>query len=162
MRSFLQKKAGATYFGNSNVTVSIRKHNLEFIFALKGGWHAVVSVLPMAHGVVLMACLGNFAEEIDKILPDLRLKSGDHRKFTDLLEGKEEYRLLKIDIDDKGLESGICKELKDVHKPHLQILGDPEIQKEANKLLDTTLSLYFELDKSTYPSLKALTECFYD
>ncbi len=162
MRSFLQKKAGATYFGNSTVTVSIRKHNLEFIFSLKGGWHAVVSVLPMEHGVVLMACLGNFAEQIDKLLPDLRLKPGDHPKFIDILEGKSQYGLLKIDIDDKGLESGICKELKGLHKPHLQLLGNPDVQKEASKLFDHTLSLYFELDKSPYEALKSLTNCFYD
>lgn len=29
MRSFIQKKAGATYFSKSSVTANIRKHNLE-------------------------------------------------------------------------------------------------------------------------------------
>ena len=36
MRGFLQKKAGATYFSGSSVTMNVRKSNLEFIFALEG------------------------------------------------------------------------------------------------------------------------------
>ena len=32
---FLLKKAGATYFSESSVTVNVRKSNLEFIIALE-------------------------------------------------------------------------------------------------------------------------------
>lgn len=162
MRSFFQKKSGATYFCDRNVTVSIRKHNLEYIFALKGGWHAVVSVIPTETGVILMSCLGKLSEELEKIVPSLTLKSGEHTKFIEILEGKSDYRILNIDLDGKCLESGIGIELSGLHMPHLQLLGDPNIQKEASNLFERTISLYFELDKSPYPSLKSLTNCFYD
>lgn len=162
MRSFLQKKAGATYFADSEVTASIRKHNLELIFALKGGWHAVVSMIPTPEGVILMACLGNFLEQLDKILPSLKLKSGEHSKFLEILEGESGFGVMRMDLDGKGMESGIGKRFEGMQKQHLQLLGDPEIQKAASQLFNQTLSLYFELDKSTYPALKALTECFYD
>lgn len=135
MRSFLQKKAGATYFNESNVTANIRKNNFEYIFALSGGWHAVISVIPAPEGVILMACLDGISDELDRIVPSLRLKPGEHTKFTEILEGKSGYRLLNIDVEGRGkLEAGICKVLEGKRAPHLQLLGVPEIQIEAEKL----------------------------
>lgn len=162
MRSFLQKKAGATYFSSSSVTASIRKHNLEFIFALKGGWHAVVSVVPSPEGVFILACLGTISDQLDRILPSLLLKPGEHTKFTDVLKQKSGYGILAIDANDKGIESGIGKLIKGKSKPHLQLLGDVELHREAEKLCNLTLEVYTDLNHSPYPALKDLTKCFYD
>lgn len=162
MRSFLQKKAGATYFSDSNVTVSVRKHNFEIIFALNGGWHAVISFTSTPDGVIMLAGLGSMSDELDKILPSLRLKPGEHSKFIEMLEGKSEYHMLCVDFDGKGHQSGIGKRIDSGKKPHLQILGDPSIHLEAEKLFRHTLDIYSDLQKSPYPSLKSLTSHFID
>lgn len=162
MRSFLQKKAGATYFSNSPITASIRKHNMEFIFALNGGWHAVISFTPTPDGVMMLAALGSMSDTLDKIIPTLRLKPGEHTKFIDIIEGKSEYQLMNVDFDGKGLETGIGKIINGDVKPHLQLLGDYDIQVEAEKLYRLMLDIYNNLRKSPYPSLKSLTDHFYD
>lgn len=55
MRAFFQKKAGATYFQKSNITSSIRKNDIELIFLLDKGWHAVVNLLFMPTVAVPLA-----------------------------------------------------------------------------------------------------------
>ena len=162
MRSFLQKKAGATYFSESNVTASIRKHNLEFIFTLRGGWHAVISVIPSPEGVFILACLGQISTELDRIVPTIVLKPCEHNKFTDVLEQKAGFSIMCIDADGKGIESGIGKLIKGKRMPHLQLLGDVDLHIEAEKLCNLTLELYSDLQKSSYPALKNLTKFFYD
>ncbi len=162
MRSFLQKKAGATYFADSGVTANIRKHNLELIFSLKGGWHAVVTIVPTEIGVVMIGGLGKMGEELEKLVPKLCLKSGEHTKFTDILEGKGDFRLLHVEIDSDGIESGIGKEYPGMMMPHLQLLGDPTLQKDAHKLANELLSVYHDLRKSPYPSLQKLSNYFFD
>ena len=162
MRPFLQKKAGATYFANSGVTVNVRKHNMEYIFALKGGWHAVISLSITQDGVFIMANLGNITEQLEKILPKLKLKPEEHKQFTDILEGKSEYTMMSIDLDGNGLTSGITKQLDVPVKPHLQILGDPTVQKEASKLFELAFDTYWDLRKSPYPELQSLSDYFYD
>lgn len=161
MRSFLQKKAGATYFGDSAMTVNVRKRNMEYIFALNGGWHAVVSLLVTQEGVTVMANLGNITEQLSKIVPQLTIKPGEHKKFFDILEGKSEYDMITIDLGE-GMTSGITKTLEITSKPHIQILGDPEVIKAANKLFEHVLEIYLDLNQSKYPDLKALTKFFYD
>lgn len=162
MRPFLQKKAGATYFADSGVTVNVRKHNMEYIFALKGGWHAVVSMSITQDGVFIMANLGNINEQLEKILPKLKLKPGEHKQFIDILEGRSEYTMMCIDLDGNGLTSGIAKQLDVPVKPHLQILGDPIVQKEASKLFELAFDIYWDLRKSPHPELQSLSDCFYD
>lgn len=162
MRAFIQKKAGATYFSKSSVTANIRKHNLEIIFALKNGWHAVISITPMAEGAYLIAYLGKVADEIDRIVPTLCIKPGEHQKFIDILEDKGEYRLLCMEDENGEMESGFGKILKGKVMQHLQLLGDPEVLQEAEKLCTLTLEVYTDLRKSLYPDLKSLTDHFYD
>ncbi len=162
MRAFLQKKAGATYFGDSDVTVNVRKHNMEYIFALKGGWHAVVSMTITRDGVLMMANLNDMNEQLHKILPNVKLKPDEHKQFTDILEGKSEYQMMDIDLDGNGITSCIYKKLDIQVKPHLQILGDVTVQSEASKLFELTIGIYLDLFKSNHPEFKALTECFYD
>lgn len=152
MRAFLQKKAGATYFADSGVTVNVRKHNMEYIFALKGGWHAVISLSITQDGVFIMANLGNITGQLEKILPKLKLKPGEHKRFIDILEGKSEYTMMSIDLDGNGLTSGIAKKLDVQVKPHLQILGDPTVQKEASKLFELAIDTYWDLYKSPISS----------
>lgn len=162
MRSFLQKKAGATYFADSAVTANIRKHNLELIFALGGGWHAVVSIVPTEVGVVLIGGLGKMGDELEKLVPKLRLKPGEHQKFIDILEAKGDFKMLHVEIDSDGMESGIGKEYPGMMKQHLQLLGDPTLQKDAQKLANELLDIYYDLRKSSYQALKDLTNYFYD
>ena len=162
MRQFLQKKAGATYFAGSGVTVNVRKHNMEYIFALKGGWHAVVSMSITQDGAFIMANLGNINEQLEKILPMLKLKPEEHKQFFDILEGKSDYTLICIDLDGNGITSGIAKHLDIPVKPHLQMLGDPAVQKEASKLFELAFDIYWDLHKSPHPEIKALTEYFFD
>lgn len=162
MRAFLQKKAGATSFGKSNVTTNIRKHNLEVIFSLKSGWHAVVSITPMAEGAYLIACLGKVADEIDRIVPTLCLKPGEHQMFIDILGNKDGYQLLCMEDENGEMESGFGKILKGKVMQHLQLLGDPEVLQEAEKLCNLCLEVYTDLRKSPYPALKSLTDHFFD
>lgn len=161
MRAFLQKKAGATYFNGSNVTVNVRKHNMEYVFALKGGWHAVISMTIAEDGVFIMANLGNLSDQLDKIMPNLKLKPAEHRQFIDILEGKSEYSMINIDLDGNGSTSNIAKQLDIPLKPHLQILGDPTVMKEVAKLFDIVYDIYWDLYKSPHPELRALTHYFY-
>lgn len=162
MRSFLQKKAGATYFSNSPITASIRKHNMEFIFSLSGGWHAVVSFTPTPDGVVMLAGLGSMSDTLDRVIPTLRLKPGEHTKFIDIIGGKSEYQFMNVNFSGKGDGAGIGKMIKMEPRPHMQLLGDPDIHEEAEKLYRLMLDIYNDLRKSPYPFLKSLTDHFYD
>lgn len=67
-----------------------------------------------------------------------------------------------IDLDGNGLTSGIAKQLDMPVKPHLQLLGDPAVQKEASKLFELAFDIYWDLHKSSHPDIVSLTEFFYD
>ena len=162
MRAFLQKKAGATYFNGSAVTVNVRKSNLEFIFALEGGWHAVVSVVPSQDGVILIACLGSISDELNRVLPTLKVKQDEHTQFFDLLERKGEYEMVNVNVEGNEMVGGIGKIMKGKRMPHLQLLGDREVQVEAQKICNLALSVYWDLFKSEYALIKGLSKYFYD
>ena len=56
----------------------------------------------------------------------------------------------------------IGKIMKDKRMPHLQLLGDREVQVEVQKICNLALSVYWDLFKSEYAPIKGLSKYFYD
>lgn len=162
MRAFFQKKAGATYFKGTILSVNIRKNEIEFVFALDGGWHAVINMLLDRDMILLFANLGKFSSELDKVLPKVSFKDGEMPKLTGMMSGKSIYTFMEIDSDGKGLTTGIARRLPAQNRHPLEIIGDPNIHKEAGDFVDYLLKFYHELDKSDKLLLRPLTDCFYD
>lgn len=161
MRAFLQKIAGATYFQNSNLTVSIRKSTIEFIFALKGGWHAVVNLIVNPAVITILANLVGFTDKLDEILPEISFSPEEMPKLSDLLQGNIEFQILHVESDTKDGACGIGLTIPNTHTDQLQIIGDSEVLKAASGLVNYILSLYHELSKTDKTTLRPLTNTFY-
>jgi len=162
MRAFFQKKAGATYFQKCNFTISIRKSEIEFIYALEKGWHAVINVIINPDDVTLLIVLPDFATKLDDSLSQLTFRPGEMSKFSALLQGKSDYRILDIEPDGKDQACGIGLTIPNQIKNPFNVIGDTEIYKAGGKLVNYALSLYHELSHSDKAPLKSLTDCFYD
>lgn len=162
MRAFLQKKAGATYFQKCNFTVSVRKSEIEFIYALEKGWHAVINVIINPDDVTLLVALPNFSAKLDDSLDQLTFREGEMPKFSSLLQGKSDYRILDINPGDKDQACGIGFTMPNRLKDPLKAIGDTEITETGGKLVNYALSLYHELFRSDKAPLRSLTACFYD
>jgi len=162
MRAFFQKKAGATYFQKCNFTISIRKSEIEFIYALEKGWHAVINVIINPNDVTLLVVLPNFAKKLDDSSSQLTFRPGEMPKFSALLQGKSGYRILDIEPDGKDHTCGIGLTMQNKLKDPFKVIGDAEITEAGGKLVNYVLSLYHELSHSEKAPLKSLTDCFYD
>ena len=162
MRSFFQKKAGATYLKGFNLTIAIRKNEIEYIFALEGGWHAVINMIFDRDMILLFANLGKFSHEMDKVLGKVSFKDGEMPKLTGMLSGKSIYTFMEVDTDGKGLTTGVGRRLPVQEKHPLEIIGDPNIHKEAGDLVNHLLKFYHELRESDKTLLRSLADSFYD
>jgi len=162
MRAFFQKKAGATYFQKCNFTISIRKSEIEFIYALEKGWHAIINVIINPDDITLLVVLPDFATKLDELLSQLTFRQGEMPEFSALLQGKSGYRILDISPGSKDHTCGIGLTIPNRLKDPFKIIGDTEIDEAGGKLVNFALSLYHELSHSEKIPLKSLTDCFYD
>lgn len=145
MRAFFQKKAGATYFQKCNFTISIRKSEIEFIYALEKGWHAVINVIINPDDVTLLVVLPDFASKLDNSLAKLTFRQGEMPLFSALLQGKSGYRILDIEPNGKDHTCGIGLTMPNELNDPFKVIGDAEITEAGGKLVNYVLSLYHEL-----------------
>lgn len=162
MRKFLQRRAGATYFANSRVTVNIRKYYVEYIFSIPDGWHIVVNVMPSDKEILFFVNLGSFVSEVEKVLPGVKMKPEELQKFRDTLEGKDGFEMVSIDPDSDGETSGFARRKKNEGALNIfSIIGNPEVMSEAILLQNRVTQIFNELSDCSIPQLKSLTHLFF-
>ena len=164
MRTFLQKKAGATYLVGCNMTVNVRKDNFEMIFQLAGGWHAVISVFPEADNIILLAGTnGKMRRAIDTATSDYYDNIRKLPLLDTLLNPDSRYYSLVNLYSENFTEitEGIEHRMPPFKGNPIEILGDPKIIKEAKDMANYVLGLHRELRNAKIPALDKVTDCLY-
>ncbi len=158
MKTFLQDK-GATYNAGDNFTVAVRKDYIEYYVKLKKG-HAVANVEIFNDAVRISVVCKQFADQLfDKPIRE-GIDVERHPKLNELLLNNK-YTILTDRSGDQA-ETRIFLDIEKTFPDWLPALGDAEVRKEINSMIDFFLAIYYELVKSASPSLKALSKNFYD
>ena len=87
MRSFIQYKAGATFYEDSRLTLTIRKNYIEYVFDLETGSYGVISLIIIDDRLVFVADCGLFFHELPNVLRHIYPNDSKMPLLTSLLNG---------------------------------------------------------------------------
>lgn len=87
MKSFIQRRAGVSFFQNEVVSIGIRSKYVESVFKISGGWYGVVNVVPSPGGITLFSVWGDALDILHKTLHRIRFKKDQCPLLRGILTG---------------------------------------------------------------------------
>lgn len=149
MRTFLQPRAGATFFHGLRSTACFRKDSLEFVFKLDvGGLYAVINALVVKQNkVVLFANWGNYFSPLDKkgkvVVAESELEKMRYAcpLFYRLFEKGKRVSCVCYN----GITTGLAIYVTIEEEPSITLIGNKKLWAAAEELKEYSIDLYAEL-----------------
>lgn len=152
MRSFFCDKPGARFLTGCNVTLHIMPKYVEYIVKLDHGYYGVVNLMPEGKDKVTLLCYwGNYFKRLLNI-PNkekvMAILAKHCPTLVDVLSSKGEVKFAQFN-NSKSEGTGFVMQLEaDFSRGLIQLLGRDNLQTEALKLLNVSLSVFWEIHDS--------------
>lgn len=160
MKSFFQRRAGATFFQGDTISMGIRRHHVEYAFQMTNGWYGIVNMTLTPDGVILFTCWNDALEKLERMIPGLTFRESEMPLMRSILSGKcDNAGICSFASPEDGTDiTVLATQVKCNSNRHIiEIAGYPEVLDRAERLLATSLDLFHELRKSGNPLLATLT-----
>lgn len=166
MRSFIQSKAGTTFYQESTLSLVTRKNYIEYVFILGNGSYGVINLKVQSDQLLFIAKCGSFFEYLPLFLHHL-MHTGVEKypKLVSLLKGENiEYFLGSTtnrptnNLED--LQILYRKPYPQNEEQPISIAAKDESINSALQLFHFTDEIYNEIKNSTDDSINRLANFF--
>lgn len=165
MRSFIQYKAGVTFYKDTKVSLAVRKNYIEYVFTLGIMQYGVINLMVSNDHLIFIAECGNLFQELFKEMRHYYHSQSKMPLLTSLLKGKNtDYFIGSAENQDgKIMASFAILHMEPNMFSSLQpitIASHPEMINTASKLLHFSRNLLTEIENSEDPGIKQLVSSF--
>lgn len=144
MRTFIQSKAGASFYGGMPFTLAIHKDYWEYIFKLKRGYCVINAFITQNRTLLLFASWGDYFKPMQNsavaptILQNIKTKCPT---FYKLYTEKGEFTTTTL----ADGTTGICKEIAFPDTATIEIMTNEEVTDSAHVVMNYSIKLYNEI-----------------
>lgn len=165
MRSFIQYKAGVTFYKDSEVSLAIRKNYIEYVFSLGMMQFGVINLMIYDDQLIFIAECGDLFQKLFKEMRHYYHSQSKMPLLTSLLKGNNTDYFIGTAENQAGrimasfailhMEPNIFENIQPI-----TIAAHPQMMNTAHKLLLFAREVFNEMENSEDPGIKQLISSF--
>ena len=168
MRSLYQTKPGATFYGDSKISMVVRKDYIEYVVNFGSSIYAVVNLVILRDQLVLIIDCGSFFKKLEEVMPYIFNHKEELPALFALINGEnEEYKIGFTGTprsNNKAPSLGILRFIpysRFENEQEITIAGRPNVINHALSILLFAQTIFKEVSESKESSISELQSAFF-